>query len=65
MRRGKCESEYDGGQECKGVKPLEVFNRFYMASDGNFVNIWDANGFFPFQGSLYFCHEFTLILKSK
>jgi hypothetical protein len=36
-----------------------------MISDGNFVNIWDANGFFPFQGSLHFCHEFTLILKSK
>ena len=36
-----------------------------MAPDGNFVNIWDANGFFPFQGSFHFCHEFTLILKSK
>jgi len=36
-----------------------------MAFDGNFVNIWDTNGFFPFQGSFHFCHEFTLILKSK
>ena len=38
-----------------------------MVSGGNFVNIWDINGFFPFKGSFHylFCHEFTLILKSK
>jgi len=46
---------------------LEVFNRLYTVFKGNFVNIWDANGFFPFKGSFHylFCHEFTLILKSK
>ena len=32
---------------------------------GNFVNIWDANGFSPSQGSFQLLHEFTLILKSK
>ena len=38
-----------------------------MVSGGNFMNIWEINGFFPFWGSFYylFCHEFSLILKSK
>ena len=47
LRRGECESESDGGQEFKGQKPLEVFNRLYTVFGGNLVNIWDANGFFP------------------
>ena len=29
------------------------------------MNIWDLIGFFPFQRSFHFCHEFTLILKSN
>jgi hypothetical protein len=38
-----------------------------MVFGGNFVNIWEINIFFPFQGSLHylFCHEFSLVLKSK
>jgi len=44
---------------------LEVFNRLYTVFRGNFVNIWDANRFFPSQGSFQFYHEFILILKSK
>ena len=38
----------------QGVKPLEVFNRLYTVFGGNFVNIWDANGFSPSQGSFRF-----------
>ena len=38
----------------QGVKTSEVFNRLYTVFKGNFVNIWDANGFFPSQGSFQF-----------
>ena len=49
------------------VKPSQVTRRIYMVSGGNFVNIWEINGFFTFQESFHylFCHEFSLILKSK
>ena len=57
---GKYGSEFDGGQE-----PSQVTRRIYMVFRGNFVNIWDANRFFPSQGSFQFYHEFILILKSK
>ena len=35
---GKCKSEFDGGQESKKDKTLEVTAHIYMASDGDFVN---------------------------
>ena len=59
---GKYGSEFDGGQE-----PSQVTRRIYMVSGANFMNIWEINRFFPFQESFHylFCHEFTLILKSK
>ena len=43
---GKYGSEFDGSQE-----PTQVTRRIYMVSGGNFVNIWEINGFFPFQES--------------
>jgi len=47
------------------VKPLTSYQTDLYG--GNFVNIWEINGFFPFQGSFHylFYHGFTLILKSK
>ena len=57
---------FDWQQVQKG-KPSQVTRQIYMVSGGNFVNIWEINGFFPFEGSFHylFCHEFSLILKSK
>ena len=35
-------------------KTLGGFQPALYDLQGNFVNIWDANGFFPFQGSFQF-----------
>jgi hypothetical protein len=51
----------------KRFKTLEVTERGYLVSNGNFVNTRKINDFFPLQGGFHhsLCHKFSLIHKSK